>query len=138
VLSAAIAAVAKPGRLAAWASYAHLVMVGGSVVTAVGTELVITHPLGHSQPAWVVVILGGPALFLAGRAMLEYTVFARVSLDRLIGLLVLAALSPAMLHLPPLLVAVAVAAVLVGVAAVDAFRSRGRRRELPSPPIKRL
>jgi low temperature requirement protein LtrA len=94
LLSAAIAAASKPGRLAESTSYAHLIMVAGTVVTALGAELVITHPRGHSQPAWVTVILGGPALFLAGRAIFEYTVFARVSPDRLIGLLMLAALTP--------------------------------------------
>jgi hypothetical protein len=76
-------------------------MVAG-VVAAVGAELVIAHPLAHSRPAWVAVILGGPALFLAGRAQFEYDVFARVYWDWLIGLLTLAALTPPMLLVPPL------------------------------------
>ena len=82
---AAIAAAPDPARLAVSAIYAHLVMVAGIVATAVGDELVIAHPLGHTQPAWVAVILGGPALFLAGRARFEYAVFGRVSRDRPIG-----------------------------------------------------
>jgi low temperature requirement protein LtrA len=134
LLSAAIAAVAKPGRLAESTSYAHLVMVAGIVVTAVGVELVIARPLGHTRPAWIAVILGGPALFLAGRAQFEYVVFARVSRDRPIGLLVLAALIPAMLLVPPLIAATAATAVLTGIAVCDAARARGRPPEPPSPP----
>jgi low temperature requirement protein LtrA len=75
-------------------------MVAGVVAISVGDELVITHPAGHMQPAWIAVILGGPALFLAGRAVLEYAVFGRVSVDRVIGILVLAAVSPAMVFAP--------------------------------------
>jgi low temperature requirement protein LtrA len=75
-------------------------MVAGVVAISVGDELVITHPAGHMQPAWIAVILGGPALFLAGRAVLEYAVFGRVSVDRVIGILVLAAVSPVMILAP--------------------------------------
>jgi low temperature requirement protein LtrA len=66
LLSAAIAAAPNPARIARSASTAHLVMVAGVVVTAVGDELVIANPLGHTPPAWIAVILGGPALFLPG------------------------------------------------------------------------
>ena len=55
-------------------------MVAGIITVAVGDTLVITHPLGHPDPAWIAVILGGPALFLAGRATFEYAVFGRMSL----------------------------------------------------------
>ncbi|WBB55651.1 low temperature requirement protein A [Verrucosispora sp. WMMD573] len=125
LLSATIAAAPDRARVARSVSYAHLAMVAGIVFTAVGVELVITHPLGHSEPAWVAVMLGGPALFLAGRAVFEYTVFARVSRSRLTGLLALAAVTPVMLHVPPLLSSVAATAVLAGVAISDAARARG-------------
>ncbi|MFG2100709.1 low temperature requirement protein A [Micromonospora echinaurantiaca] len=134
LLPAAIAAAPHPDRLAVSALTAHLLMMAGIVATAVGDELVIAHPLGHTQPAWVAVILGGPALFLVGRSFFEYAVFSRVSRDRVIGLLVLAALTPPMLLLPPLLAAIAAVAVLTGVAIADAARARGRPPEPPSPP----
>jgi low temperature requirement protein LtrA len=137
LLSAAIATVAKPARLAESASYAHLLMVAGIVVTAVGAQLVITHPLGHTRPASVTVILGGPAFFLLGRAIFEYTVFARVSRNRWIGLLLMAGLAAPMLHAPPLIMALAAAIVLSGIAAWDAARARRRPPETPSPPGRR-
>ncbi|SCF13605.1 low temperature requirement protein A [Micromonospora mirobrigensis] len=134
LVPAAIAAASDRNRLAQWAAFAQLIMLAGIVATAVGDELVIAHPLGHTPPAWVAVILGGPALFLVGRAGFEYTVFARVSRHRLIGLLALAALTPAMPLGPPLLAALAATTVLAGTAVADAARSHGRRPEPPSPP----
>jgi low temperature requirement protein LtrA len=133
LLSAAIAAVPQPARLAALASYAHLIMVAGTVATAVGAELVIAHPFGHTEPAWVAVILGGPALFLTGRAGFEYTVFHRVSTDRLVGLFLLAALTPPMLLVPPVIATTAAAAILAGIAISDAIRARRYPAEPPSP-----
>ncbi|MEU5942769.1 low temperature requirement protein A [Micromonospora sp. NPDC047548] len=134
LLPAAIAAARDPDRLARSAFVAHLVMLAGIVASSVGNELVIAHPLGHTQPAWVAVILGGPALFLAGRAGFEFAVFARVSRDQPIGVLVLAALTPPMLLMPPLLAAIAAIAVLTAIAIADAARTRGRPPEPPSPP----
>ncbi|MEU4476670.1 hypothetical protein AB0F68_01140 [Micromonospora sp. NPDC023966] len=80
------------------------------------------------------MILGGPALFLAGRGIFEYAVFARVSRNRLIGVLVLAAISPAMIRAPRLVIAIAAALVLAAIALSDTARARGRPPEPPSPP----
>jgi low temperature requirement protein LtrA len=135
LFASAIAAAPDPGRVARSASYAHLIMVTGIVAIAVGDELVIEHPTGHQDPAWILVIIGGPALFLVGRSVFEYAVFARVSRSRVIGLLVLAALAPVMVTVPPLSVAVAAAIVLAGVAVSDAARTRGRPPE-PSSPFR--
>ncbi|SCG72702.1 low temperature requirement protein A [Micromonospora inositola] len=134
LLAAAIEASPEPFRPTLLAKYSHIVMVAGVVVTAVGDELVITHPLGHTPPGWIAVILGGPALFLAGRAHFEYAVFGRVSRDRPIGLLVLAAIAPVMLLVPPLMAALATTAVLTAIAVADTTRARGRPPEMPSPP----
>ncbi|WP_348651083.1 low temperature requirement protein A [Micromonospora sp. WMMD812] len=101
------------GRVAA---YAHLIMVIGIGLSALGDQITISYPLGHTKLAWVMVILGGPAVFLLGRALLDYVTFSRVSWSRPIGLLTLVALTPVALLLPPILVAVAATAVLTGVA----------------------
>jgi low temperature requirement protein LtrA len=134
LLSTPIAAASDPLRVGIAQAYSHLIMVAGIVVTAVGQEIVLAHPLAHTRLAWTAVILGGPALFLAGRALFEYAVFARVSRDRPIGLLVLAVAVPVMLLLPPLLAAIAATAVLAGIAIADAARARRHPPEPPSPP----
>jgi low temperature requirement protein LtrA len=136
LLPVAIAGAREPARLAFVSSPAHLLMVIGIAGSAVGIELVIRHPSEpHTDPAWVAVVLGGPAVFLAGRAVFEFAVFGRVSRSRLIGALVLAAISPVLVFLPPLSVAIAAAIVLAGVAVADMARSRGRPPEEPTPPV---
>jgi low temperature requirement protein LtrA len=47
-------------------TYLHLPIVAGIVLVAVGDELVIAHPTDPLHDSGALVILGGPALFLAG------------------------------------------------------------------------
>jgi low temperature requirement protein LtrA len=138
LLSDAIAATTDLWRIAVPMIYAHALMAAGVVTIAVGDELVITHPHGHSKPAWIAVILGGPALFLTGRAAFEYAVFGRVSLRRVIGVLALVAVTPVMRQLPPLAVAAATTLILAAVAVADAARTRRLPSEPPSPPGKTI
>ncbi|MGN9809588.1 low temperature requirement protein A [Micromonospora sp. BQ11] len=134
LLPEAITASREPARLTREALFAHLLMMVGIVVVAVGYELVISHPAGHTEPAWIVVILGGPILFLVGRSLLEHAVFNRVSRSRLVGALVLAGASPAMIYLPPLAGAVTAVVVLAGIATADTIRARRQPAEHASPP----
>jgi low temperature requirement protein LtrA len=47
-------------------TYLHLPIVAGIVLVAVGDELVIGHPAEALHDSGALVVLGGPALFLAG------------------------------------------------------------------------
>jgi low temperature requirement protein LtrA len=132
VLAEAVAAAPDPIRAGFSATYVHLVMVDSIVAISVGDELVIRHPFGHTRPAWIAVTLGVPSLFLVGRAFLEYAVFGRVSRTRVIGVLVLAAISPAMILATVLLVAFAATVVLAGITAADAARAQRHPAEPPS------
>jgi low temperature requirement protein LtrA len=107
---------ARPARKLDWD---HLVMVFGIVVAAVGSKLVIAHPTGHTPWTWLVVILGGPALFLIGRIHFGWVVFAHLSLPRVIGLAVLAAAVPVLKHFSPVVVGASTVLVLAGVIAPD-------------------
>ncbi|WP_446219430.1 low temperature requirement protein A [Micromonospora sp. IBHARD004] len=133
LLAGAMTMAPNPRRVAVLTIYSHMIMVAGIVTIAVGDELLITHPLGHPDPAWTAVILAGPALFLAGRATFEYAVFGRVSAPRVIGALALVALTPAMRPLPLLAVATTAALILAGVAVADMLRTRRLPSEQPSP-----
>ncbi|WP_433283825.1 low temperature requirement protein A [Micromonospora sp. CA-244673] len=112
---------------------AHLLMVLGITAVAAGAEVVLAHPSGSSVPAWLFVILGGPAIFLFGRSRLERVVFNRLAVRRLVGIAALVLLAPPLFFAPPLLAAIAAAVVLLGVAAADARRAAGRPPEAPSP-----
>jgi low temperature requirement protein LtrA len=109
-----------PGRLGRSAyTYGHLPMVAGIIVAAVGNELVIAHPTGHTGAATVATTIGGPALFLAGHLLFKRAVFGRVSISRLAALAALAALASVGTAPPPLLLAGAVTLVLAAVASWD-------------------
>ncbi|MFF5054962.1 low temperature requirement protein A [Micromonospora sp. NPDC000663] len=134
LLPQAIQAAQSPSKFLVTAPYTHLLMIAGVVVTASGFHLVLHEPTGRTPPAWLAVILGGPALFLTGRASFEYEVFSRVSLSRPGGVLALLCVAPAVLFLAPLYAALGAMLVLAGVAYADFRRSRGKPPEMPAPP----
>ncbi|MBM0235468.1 low temperature requirement protein A, partial [Micromonospora sp. STR1_7] len=109
LLGEAVMKARHPATTGRSAADTHLVMVVGLAATAIGYELIIEHPLDRIPGTWLAMVLGGPALFLAGRARFEYEVFGRVSPSRWIAILVLAAAAVPLLHLPGL-AATAVAA----------------------------
>jgi low temperature requirement protein LtrA len=124
--SGVIASASDPGRLARSAyTFLHLPMVAGIVVSAVGDELVISHPGGHTGPEVTLTVLSGPALFLAGHALFRRVLWGRFPASHLAGLPVLAALAPLGLVAPPLVLATAAA---VTVVAVATWESVSRRR----------
>ena len=127
--SEVIARAADPGRLGRSAyTYFHLPMVAGIIVAAVGDELTIAHPGGVTSPATVAVVLGGPALFLAGHALFKWAVFARISVPRLVAIVVLAALVPLSQLIPPLALAAAATFVVALVAVWDTRTNRSLAR----------
>jgi low temperature requirement protein LtrA len=127
-LGTAITTAPDPYRVTVLATYAQPVMLASIVPISAANEAVIQHPLGHTRPALTAAILGGPAVFLAGRALSEYAVYARMSRAHLIGVGVLAAVSPAMSAAPPLLAALTATAVLAAVALSHTVPVRPRVR----------
>ncbi|MEV4655142.1 low temperature requirement protein A [Micromonospora sp. NPDC049301] len=133
LLQAAIEASRDPGGFVRSAPYTHLLMVAGVVATAAGLEVVIAHPTEQTTPWLAGVILGGPALFLAGRARFEYEVFSRVSPSRLVALLVLVVAGPALVFTPALVAGLTATLVLAGVAVSDGVRAHGNPPEPAAP-----
>lgn len=130
----AIESAKDPASLGRLTGGAHLVMIMGVVSTAVGHELVQRHPTTGIYPSWLAVMVGGPALYVAGRALLEWVVFSRLALIRLLGIGALLLLAVPLAFAPPLAVVSAVAVVLLAVAAADALRSTRCPGEAPAPP----
>lgn len=105
------------GRIARSAyTYSHLPLVAGIIVTAVGDELVIKHPIGQADAATIATVLGGPALFLAGHALFKYTVFGVLSGSRLLAIALLLGLVPVAFGFSPLAIGLAATLVVAGVA----------------------
>lgn len=121
--SEAISGSADPGSLARRAyTYAPIILIAGIIVTAVGDELVLAHPLGHVAASTALVLIGGPLLFLIGTSVAEFCVWGRPSVARLVGALALAALWLALPMLTPLTLATTTTGVLVVVAAWETLR----------------
>ncbi|WP_433228515.1 low temperature requirement protein A [Micromonospora sp. CA-248260] len=135
VLAEAVVRSRHPSDTGRSAADTHLAMVVGLVGTAIGYELTIEHPFTSPEAAWVVLVVGGPVLFLLARARFEYEVFGRVSPSRWLAAVLLVVLFPLLLHVVPLVSATVAALVLGGVAAADARRARGRPPEPPAPPL---
>lgn len=134
LLPIAIQAARSPSKFLVTAPYTHLLMISGVVTTASGFHLMLHEPTGRTPPAWLAVILGGPALFLAGRASFEYEVFSRVSWSRPGGVLALLSIAPGVVFLPPAFASLGALLVLAGVAYADFRRSHGKPPEVPTPP----
>jgi low temperature requirement protein LtrA len=107
-------------------SYTHLVMVAGTVLISAGTGHAIESPSGTTPVAWILVLLGGPALFLVGSCLFDYVVTARILWSRLVAVVVLVAIGPAMPLLPSLgiMIVANVVLLLTLVAELTAVRRR--------------
>ncbi|HSZ43249.1 MAG TPA: low temperature requirement protein A [Trebonia sp.] len=115
-----IEASADPGRLARAAYHLiHPVMVAGIIVAAAGDQEVLSAPSATARAADTWLILGGPALFLAGHAAFKYVVWRVFPWTRLAGVAVLALLALAAPVLPDIALAACAAAVVAAVAAAD-------------------
>ncbi|WP_232533976.1 low temperature requirement protein A [Plantactinospora sp. KBS50] len=135
IFAEAVGRARRPARIGRSAADSHLLMVAGVVATAIGYDLAIEHPMGHTPPAWIAVIAGGPALYMIGRSRFEREVFDRVSPSRLVAIGVLALVFPALFWAPTVAVLFAVGLVLFGVALADARRAWGKPPEPPAPPL---
>ncbi|MFI7578565.1 low temperature requirement protein A [Micromonospora sp. NPDC049497] len=133
LFGAAVESARNPARLGRIAQTAHFLMILGVVATAAGHELVQVHPTGRTDLSWLAVIVGGPAAFVAGRAVLEWVVFSRVSRSRLLGIAALLVLAVPLAFTAPLAAVAAVSGVLVAIAAADARRAARNPAEAPAP-----
>lgn len=127
--TARITGAADPGLLARNAyTYIHLPIMAGIIVSAVGDELVLAHPLGHVGAGAAFGLIGGPALFLAGAAAFKRTLRGWWQPSHTVGLTVLAVLVPMSAWGPtwlsPLALAACVSAVLAAVAGWESWSLR--------------
>jgi low temperature requirement protein LtrA len=113
-----LATTEDPARLARDAyTYLHLPIVAGVIMVAVGDDLLIAHPGRPLGTAGVVMLAGGPALYIGGEALFRVRMIQSVNLKRVIAAAALCLLGLALHDAPALLLAGAVALLLVGLAA---------------------
>jgi low temperature requirement protein LtrA len=126
-----------PGRLGRSAYHMiHPVMVAGIIVCAAADNLVLTHPGQTANTAAAWMILGGPALFLAGHAAFKRVVWGQLPRPRVAGIVVLALLAPAAGAIPRLALASCAAAVVLAVAVTDYVPRLAGRPATASAPVE--
>ncbi|MEV6371818.1 low temperature requirement protein A [Micromonospora musae] len=124
VLRTAIERSAHRTRLVQTNPYVHWLMVTGVVGIAAGFERVIRHPMQRPDDLLAALLLGGAALFLAGRALLDHEVAGRIPLAHLAGIVVTVAVGWVAPWLPGLALSVLATVVLLSVVVAEAVRVR--------------
>jgi low temperature requirement protein LtrA len=118
-----------PGRLGRSAyTLIHPVMVAGIIVSAAADQKVLSSPAATPTTASAWMILGGPALFLAGHAAFKLVIWRYPSWPRVAGIAALALLGLAATAIPEVGLAACAAGVVTAVAATD------RLPWVPHPP----
>ncbi len=130
-----IARSPDPGRLGRSAYHLiHPVMVAGIIVSAAADEKVLSDPAAAASTASAWMILGGPALFLAGHAAFKLVIWRSVPWTRVAGIAVLALLALAARAIPELALAACAAAVVAAVAATDRLPWLHHQQQSYDPP----
>ena len=112
-----LATTEDPARLARDAyTYLHLPIVAGVIMVAVGDDLLIVHPGRALSTGGVIMLTGGPALYVAGEALFRVRMIASVNLKRVIIAAALCLLGLVLHGASALLLAGGVALLLVGLA----------------------
>jgi len=111
----------RPGLLGRQAyTYAHIPIVAGIIVLAVGDEMILTHPSGHADLRFLAVMLAGAFLFVGGTGLFKRLTSPNrwFPLSHIIGLGLFAALGAAgwLLHATPITLGIGSAALFVVIA----------------------
>lgn len=110
------AQAADRGKIARFAyTYLHMPIIAGIIVNAASDEMLIVHPTGHFAPGVALLLIGGPALFLASVMLFKHVTAGGWRLSHLAGLALLGvlAIATAFAQLAPLVLGIGVSAVLV-------------------------
>jgi low temperature requirement protein LtrA len=103
-------------------------MIAGIIAIAASDELTVAHPGEHGTPASVALIVGGTALFLAGHALFEWAVFARLPWSHMGAIAALAVLVPVGFAIPSLALSGAAALIVIALAVWETQAYQGRVR----------
>ena len=117
---ATITHTSDPGRIGSYFHYVHAILVAGIVATAVGNDLVLAHPGDAPSVAALMVLAGGPAIYLLGSAIYKKVVYDTIPLTHIAGALALAVLTPLSWGSNLLLAGWITTAVMLAVCALEA------------------
>jgi low temperature requirement protein LtrA len=107
-------------------------LVAGIAVAAVGDELVLTHPTGHTDAKTAAVLIGAPAIYLLGNLVFKRATATSRGLSHMVGLGLLAVLTLLWPLMDPLTLSAAATLVLV-VATWETLSLQPRRGDHSAP-----
>jgi low temperature requirement protein LtrA len=119
-------------------TYLHAVLVAGIVLAAVGDELVIAHPTEELPRAELLVVTGGPALYLLGHAFFRLRMAGSIAWKRLTGALACLLVGAVGLVLPALAVAALLIGIIAAVIGAEQLAAARRRARGEPSPLERL
>jgi low temperature requirement protein LtrA len=119
-------------------TYLHAVLVAGIILAAVGDELVIAHPTEELPRGELLVVAGGPALYLLGHALFRLRMAGSIAWKRLAGALACLVAGAVGFVLPALAVAALLVGVLVAVIGAEQLAAARRRVRGEPSPLERL
>ena len=120
-------------------TYLHVVLVAGVILSAVGDELVIAHPIDELPRAELVVVVSGPALYLVAHALFRLRMAGSIAWKRLAGAAACVLIGSAVGAVAPALaVAAVLVAVLVAVIAAEHVAALRRDARGEPSPLERL
>ena len=117
-----------PGKIGAYFHYIHVTLVAGIILFAVANELTITKALNEVTTPSLMVLIGGPVLYLIGNALYKKIIYRRYLISHLVGILLLIGLS-FFAHLMNMITMSTLSVlILIGVALADTFFKRVNKR----------
>lgn len=120
-----ISSSGESGRLARSAyTYFHMPIVAGIIISAIADEVVLHHPLGHSDWQVTLTVIGGPLLFLVGAILFKFNIRGFLQLSHGAGILALLVLGWFAHELAPLTLSIATTALLIAVAVWESISLR--------------
>lgn len=120
-----IAESSDAGRLARSAyTYSHFLIVAGIILLAVADEFILAHPTGQTDGATMIALLGGTALYLLGNLAFKWTIWQRVRISHIVGLIALIPLAAGANLLSPLQLIVLTTVLLAAIAVWEAYYYR--------------
>ncbi len=119
-------------------TYLHVVMVAGVIVSAVGNEIVITHPDARLGAAELAAVCAGPAIYLFAHSLFRLRLAGSLSPKRTTGAVLCIGAGAMGAWLPAIAVGALVAAVVTGVVAAEELAGWRRHRRGDPDPLARL
>jgi low temperature requirement protein LtrA len=118
---------ADSGRVARSAyTYLHMPIVAGIILTAVADEIVLKHPLGHTELATVLTAIGGPLVFLVGSVLFKLNIRGFLQFSHCAGILALLGLGWFAIALSPLVLSALTTAILIVVVVWESISLRSQ------------